>query len=156
VLVVLAGAAVGRVLSIRPRRLALVRWAAAAAVVALVVALIPPTRTRVKLARNEVTLLHTWARQIDRLHAVIREDGGPRRILGCGQAVTVVAFQSILAWEIGENVADVGWNPDRWIAQGRPIVLFWPQGAGWEVRPIHIPARSRARCARLWTNTAFS
>ena len=157
VLVVLAGAAVGRLLALAPRRLSLLRWAAAAAVLALVVALIPPTRTRVQLARNEIGLLaHGWTRQIDRLHAVIAKDGGATRILGCGQAVTEVAFQSILAWEIGENVADIGWDPQTWIAKGKPIVLFVPYGAGWQIRPIHIPVSKRASCSRLTRDTASS
>ena len=70
--------------------------------------------------------------------------------------MTEVAFQSILAWEIGENVADVGWDPSRWIAQGKPIVLFEPDGMGWKVQPIHAAAASRARCANLQRATAFN
>ncbi len=79
----------------------------------------------------------------------IANDGGAKRILACGQPVTDVAFQSILAWEIGKNVADIGWDPSTWMAQGKPIVLFEPQGAGWRVEPIHASATSRARCANL-------
>jgi hypothetical protein len=156
VMVVLAGAAVGRVLAIAPRRLSLLRWAAPAAVVALVIALVPHARFRARLAHNGIILGRTWARQIDRLHAVIAKAGGPERILACGQPVTEVSYQSILAWEIGENVEDIGWDSKTWIKQGKSIVLFEPQGAGWEVRAIHVAPASRAGCDRLQTDTAYN
>lgn len=155
VLVVLAGAAVGRLLSTAPRRLLPLGWAAPVAVVALVAALVPHARFRARLAHNGIILGRTWARQINRLDAVIAEDGA-KRILACGQAVTEVSYQSVLAWEIGENVVDVGWDSRTWIKRGKPIVLFEPQGAGWQVRPIHMPPNRRTGCDRLRTDTAFS
>ncbi len=156
VMIVLAGAAVGRVLARPPRRLMLLRWAAPVAVIALVVALVPHARLRARLAHNGIILGRTWARQINRLQSVIVREGGPKRILACGQAVTELPYQTILAWEIGENVVDVGWNSRTWIRKGMPMVLFEPQGAGWQVRPIHIPPAGRAGCAGLRTDTAFS
>lgn len=159
VLVVLAGAAVGRLISIAPRRPSPLRWAAPVAVLALVgalaVTLVPHARFRARLAHNGIILGRTWSRQINRLDAVIAKDGR-KRILACGQAVTEVSYQSILAWEIGENVVDIGWDSRTWIKQGKPIVLFEPQGAGWQVRPIHIPPNRRSACDRLRTDTAFS
>jgi hypothetical protein len=150
VTVVLAAAAVGRVLAITPRRVPPLRWAAVGIAAALVVALVPPDRSRVALARNEITFLRSsWSPQINRLRALIAKDGGSKRILACGQAVTEVAFQSILAWELGQNVADIGWDPNTWIQQGKPIVLFEPSGQGWKVQPIHIPTAKRAGCDRL-------
>lgn len=154
VMVVLTGAAVGRVLALAPRRLHLLRWAAVLGVIALVVALVPHARVRARLAHNGIVLGRAWARQITRLHTVIHKDGGPKRILACGQAVTNVSFQSILAWELEQNVADIGWDPSRWIKQGKPIVLFEPQPGGWRVRPIHTAAANRASCQRLRINTA--
>jgi hypothetical protein len=150
VTVVLVGAAVGRVLAISPRRVPLLRWAAVAVVAALVAALVPPDRSRVALARDEITFLRSsWAPQINRLRAVIAKDGGPKRFLACGQPVTEVAFQSILAWELGQNVADVGWDPNTWVKQGKPIVLFEPSGQGWNVQAIHTTKAKRAGCSRL-------
>jgi hypothetical protein len=155
VLVVLAGAGVGRVLAITSHR-ALLRWVAVAAVAGLVGALVPHARIRARLAHNGILLGRTWALQLKRLHTVIEREGGAKHILGCGQAVTTVSYQSILAWELGENVADVGWLPSDWISQGQPIVLFQPDVAGWQVRPIHIRSADRARCDRLWMNTPTS
>jgi hypothetical protein len=157
VTVVLAGAAVGRALAIAPRRVSVLRWAAVGVVLALIATLVPSDRARVTRARNEITFLRTsWAPQIKRLRQVITRDGGSKRILVCGQAVTEVAFQSILAWELGENVADIGWDPKRWVQRGKPIVLFEPSGHGWQVQPIHIRPASRAACDRLGTSTASS
>lgn len=87
---------------------------------------------------------------------MIAKEGGRKRILACGQAVTEVSYQSILAWETGENVVDVGWDPPASIKAGQPIVLFEPHEAGWQVRPIHIASTQRADCDRLRTNTAFN
>jgi hypothetical protein len=155
VAVVLAGAAVGRVLAIAPRW-SLLHWGALAAVLALTVALVPHARIRARLAHNGIILAHSWARQLNRLHAVVAKEGGPKRILACGQAVTEVPYQSILAWEIGENVADIGWEPQASTQQRQPIVLFEPRGAGWEVRPIYARGTDRARCERLRTDTPVS
>ncbi len=165
VMVVLAAAAIGRVLAApvagrvlakAPHPLSLLRWAAPVAVVALVAMLVPHARYRARLAHNGIILGRTWARQINRLHAVIAKDGGPKRILACGQAVTEVSYQSILAWEVGENVEDVDWDSKSAIEQGKPIVLFEPRGAGWEVRAIHTPPARRAGCERLRTDTAYN
>jgi hypothetical protein len=136
--------------------MALARLAAATAVVALLVTLAPHARTRARLAHNGIVLGKTWARQIHRLHKLIADVGGPARIRACGQAVTVVPFQSILAWETDQNVADVGWVPSWWIRHHPgPIVVFQPKWAGWLVRPLHVPASKRATCAGLRANSDF-
>jgi hypothetical protein len=153
VLIVLAGAAVGRALAITSGH-TLLRVATVAALVALVVSLAPDARIRGRLAHNEIVFFkNVWARQLDRLDAVIHKDGGAKRILTCGQPVTEVGFQSILAWDIGKNVADVGWDPPTSITRGKPIVLFEPYKLGWRVLPIHT---SRADCEQLATETAVT
>jgi hypothetical protein len=145
VIIVLAAAALGRLLTLEPHRVPVVRWAALAALAGLLVSMATPARLRARLFHNGVVLGRTWAKQIHRLHQVIRRDGGPRRILACGQAVTTVSYQSIVAWELDRNVAEVGWVPSQWVRQGKPIVLFSPVGAGWQVQAIH----AAPRCRRL-------
>jgi hypothetical protein len=146
---------VGRLLAITPRFM-LLRLAIPAAILALVVALAPHARIRARKLHIELVAERSWARQLHRLHDVIAREGGRKRILRCGQAVTEVGFQSILAWELDENVVAVGWEPAAWIKAGAPIVLFEPRGVGWTVEPIHIPSRQRASCNRLRTQTALS
>jgi hypothetical protein len=151
ILIVLVGAAIGWALANAPRHTVL-RWAVATAVLGLVVALALPARNRVRLAHNGIVFGRTWARQLSRLHAVIDKDGGAKRILGCGQAVSYLGFQTILAWDLDRDISDIGWQPERSLRQAKPIVLFEPYGAGWKVRPIHT---NRASCKGLSTTTAF-
>jgi hypothetical protein len=110
-LIVLAGAAVGRLLARDISRSFVLRFMGGVAVLALVVSMATPARLRARLFHNGIALGQRWARQIHRLHEVIARDGGRARVLACGQAVTTVPYQSILAWELDENVADVGWAP---------------------------------------------
>ncbi len=151
VLIVLAGAAIGWSLAVTSRQV-LLRAATTVAVVALVVALAPHARVRGRLVHSDIIANRAFGDQIDRLHSVVAKAGGRSRILACGQPVTDIAFQSILAWDIGENVADVGWDPSTSIATRKPIVLFEDYGIGWKVRPIH---SNRASCTGLSTDTRF-
>ncbi len=143
-LIVLAGAAIGKALAIAPRRV-VVRWAAIAGVIALVVTLFPHMRTRLKLVGNGIAYSHSWARELDHLHKVIAKVGA-RRILACGQPVSYLGFQPVLAWELGKNVKDVGYDPVAWTKQGNPIVLILPYGPAWRVLAVHF---NRPECKRL-------
>jgi hypothetical protein len=151
VLIVLTGAAIGWSLAVTSGRV-LVRAAATVAIVALVFALAPHARIRGRLVHNDILANRAFAHQIDRLASTIAKVGGIRHVLACGRPVTEIAFQSILAWDTDENVADVGFDPRRSIAKRKPIVLFEPDGSGWKVRPIH---SHRARCSRLSADIRF-
>ena len=154
VMVVIAGTGVGRLVALAPDAAAPLRWAGPVLVLLLLVTLLPAGRNRARVARDEVKQRRDAGKQIDRLHEVIDRDGGPGKILACGQPVSVVGFQSTLAWEVGLNVGNVGYKPGRSIDSGKPIVLFKPEGLGWHVRPIHSPAGMRAACAGLKADTA--
>ncbi len=155
VLVVLAGAGVGRLLSLSTRT-ALLRWLGVAAVAALIVVMVPHAQFRLRLLHNGIVLGRQWTKQIHRLQGVIVREGGPGKIVACGQAVTSVSFQSILAWEMGENVSQVGWSPPYWTSRGHPIVIFQPVGAGFIVTPVHSAPGTEKRCAKLHTQTSFN
>jgi hypothetical protein len=134
VMIVIAAVGVGRVLAMQPG----VRWVQAAAVVpvvALVVGLVPFAQARVRSTHDELIVDKHDAKLQRRLDAVIKSE---------------------LAWEIGMNVGYVGYKPGKSISKGLPIVYFKPHGYGWQVRPIHIRAAERARCAALRTETPFS
>ncbi len=156
VLVAIAGAGVGRELAawVSPRLM--LRLAGPATAVALVAGLVPATSAGVKVAHAAIKDAHVRAKQLDRLEDVIRRFGGAKRVRSCGQPVTFVGLQSTLAWELRMNVGYVGFKPGKEITGGKPIVLFRPHRLGWEVRPIHISAKKRGDCARLWTNTGFT
>ena len=111
--------------------------------------------TRLDVLRAEINQRQVAGLKIDRLASVIAQVGGPDRILDCGTAVSIVGYQSTLAWELGLNVGFVGHKPANAIHRRYPMVLFKPHHDGWEVRPIHMPRSDRAQCDRLRANTAF-
>ena len=43
------------------------------------------------------------AKQVDRLRAVVAHIGGADKVKSCGQPVSLVGFQSTLAWVVGLN-----------------------------------------------------
>jgi hypothetical protein len=153
VIVVLAGAAVGWVLAGTARSPRLSSAAGLVAVAILVAALAPAAALRVRTVRGQIHDAHRFAAQDDSLEAVIVRDGGAARILACGQPVTDVGHQSVLAWDTGLNVGEVGFKPGKAIDHGNPIVLFHSHHDGWQVRAVHPLASNRAMCARLKTDT---
>lgn len=155
VFVVLAGAGVGRELAAWPRASVAAALSGAAIAAILIGSLIPTAVVRTRGAHSEIVMRRTAAVQIKRLEAVIKQGGGPSRIRQCGQPVTIVGWQSTLAWEVNLNVGNVGYKPGRSIRKGDPIVLFKPHELGWQVRPIHILASNLAACSSLRTDTPF-
>ncbi len=147
IIVVLAGAGAGRLLTLGPRAL---RVLAAAVLIAFVVAMAPHARTRARLTHNGIVLGQTWALVIDRLQRAV-DRAEARRILACGQPLTTVPFQSILAWELGVNVAAVHSVPAMWLPTKSRLVYFQPYYAGWRIHPVHANGPA---CAGLTINTA--
>jgi hypothetical protein len=131
----------------------MVSWGAPAVAVILVGSLVPAAGTRAREVHNQIRQVRTDTTKIKRLQAVIDRDGGGARIRACGQPVGDVGYQSILAWDLGMNVGNVGYEPGRSINEGHPIVLFKRHELGWTVRPIHTRAADRARCRRLRADT---
>jgi hypothetical protein len=156
VLISLAGAAVGRALAFAPPSPPALRWVGPAAVVILLITLIPTVGRRIGTLNDQIDKRRVAQLQLGRLQRVIDRLGGPERIRACGQPVTVVGWQSTVAWETDLNVGNVGYKPGREIDRGDPIVLLKPHLGGWQVTPIHTLPRKRAACAALHTDTQFS
>lgn len=154
VLIVIAATGIGRLLAAGVHSSGSVGWAGPVLAVVLVIALLPVARSRARFVHGEVSYGRDFARQVDRLHDVIIRRGGLTHIVGCGQPVSQLEFQSVVAWYVGVNVGQVDWRPPDAIRSGRPIVLFQPNGWGWEVSPIHPLRADRANCAGLRTITA--
>ena len=146
VMVVLAGAAGGRLLSSGPRP---VRMLAAAAFIVFAVAMAPQARSRARVTHNGIELGRTWALVIHRLQRAV-DHAQARRILACGRPMTTVPFQSIVAWELGVNVAVVRSEPSLWLPTKARLVYFEPYYAGWRIHPVHAGGRA---CAGLTINT---
>jgi hypothetical protein len=148
VLVVVAGVGVGRALAATPRS-PLLRLALSAAVLAVVIALLPDARERERVVHNKISTERVWREQIDHLGKLVAGQGAAR-IEACGQPVSYLGFQPIIAWYLGRNVRAIGWDPPSSISSGHPIVLYQIQGeTHWTARPMHFPAGRAAACARL-------
>ncbi|HUY60009.1 MAG TPA: hypothetical protein VMV16_09900 [Solirubrobacteraceae bacterium] len=143
VLIVVAGVGVATALSFSSGTQ---RWLGIAAVAALVLSLAPYTRGTLRTDHGLVSQARHDALVLDRLGAVIADDGGAKRLLACGRPVTRLTYQSTLAWELGLNVGTVDYG--RVSADSGPVVRFEPVGSGWRVRVINASAGTTG-CTRL-------
>ena len=139
VVVVLAGIAVGRLLIDRPPWPGVPGWAGAALVAVLVVepvaggALACPCR-----AQGPARAARSHGRDQ-------RPDDGDRparrraRLRACGEPLTRLEYQTMLAYTLKDNVSKVGFKYGQAIAHGNPIVLFTPlpSGVGWVIQAMH-------------------
>ena len=164
VVAVLAGVAIGWLLSDLPR---IVRgapvWAGAVVAAVLVVAMLPGARHRLRVEHADLIHEHARTHQIALLASVTNALGGTRHVLNCGQPVTDVGYVSSLAWYYRVDVGSVGGFQQHVEAAelanpAVPKVLFKPGSrGGWDVRPWHTRPAQVSRCAGLnaiYTNSS--
>ncbi len=138
VVVALAGVAVGRVLIEAPRISRAAGWAGVALVVVIAAALVPPAVSRARSEHRDIRGQRTRTSEIGKLTGVIASLGGPGRFKPCGEPLTRLEYQTILAWTLHVNVSAVGYKYTPAIASGRPVVLFTPLSTGgWHVQALH-------------------
>jgi hypothetical protein len=144
---VLAGVAVGRLLGDPPPRWTVIGIAGGAIVVVALATLVPAAVSRARSERADLRVQRERTAQINRLSGVVARLGGPAALKGCGEPLTRLEYQTVLAWTLRVNVATVGFKYGPAIASGRPIVLFTPQGrSGWKVQALH---QASPACLRL-------
>ncbi|MDQ6820110.1 MAG: hypothetical protein M3076_07210 [Actinomycetota bacterium] len=147
VTVVLAGVAVGRLLGDPPGLTTLAGLAGVAIMVVAIGSLVPAAASRARVERADLRVQRVRTTQINRLTGVVNQLGGPAALQACGEPLTRLEYQTILAWALHLNVASVGFKYAPAIARGRPIVLFTPVGrSGWEVQALH---QVKPACLRL-------
>ncbi len=139
VLVVLAGVGVGRLLAAQLPWSGVPAWAGAALVVVLVASLVPAAISHARVERTDLHEQRARTSEITRLTYVVDRLGGAARIRGCGEPLTRLEYQTMLAYTIGENVNRIGFKYGESIAHGNPIILFtpYPRGIGWTVKAYH-------------------
>jgi hypothetical protein len=139
VLIVLAGVAVGRLLTDRARWPAVPSWVGAALVLLLVVSLVPAAISHIRIEHRDMREQRLRTAEINHLPRVVGSLGGAARVRGCGEPLTRLEYQTMLAYTLGENVNQVGFKYGQAIAHGNPIVLFTPKptGVGWVVQALH-------------------
>ena len=75
--------------------------------------------------------------EINHLQTAVTALGGAARLRQCGEPLTRLEYQTILAYTLGENVVRVGFKYGQAIAHGNPIVMFTPTSHGWVVQAMH-------------------
>jgi hypothetical protein len=138
VVIALAGVAVGRLL-VEPARVSRAAgWAGAALVVVIVAALVPSAGSAARDEHRDIRGQRARTAEIGKLSSVVASFGGPARFEPCGEPLTRLEYQTILAWTLHDNVSAVGFKYGPAIASGRPIVLFTPLShGGWRVQALH-------------------
>jgi hypothetical protein len=137
VMVVIAGVLVGRLL-LDPPDIPIPAWLGVAVVVVLVASLVPTAISHARDEHKDITAQRVRTKELDQLTGVINHLGGPSRFQACGEPLTRLEYQTILAWNLRVNVATVGYKYGPAVSSGRPIVLFTPQvHGGWAVQAIH-------------------
>ena len=148
VMVVLAGAGFGWLLSESRRLSPAAGWVGIALAVVIAGVLVPPAVSRARSEHADIVTQRRRTDEINRLTGVIRSLGGAARVRACGEPLTRLEYQTMLAYELGENVSSVGYKYGEAIARGNPIVLFtpYPTGIGWQVQALH---QTRPSCQTL-------
>ena len=138
VLIAIAGVGVGRLLADPPRISRAASWAGIALVAVIVLAMVPPALSRARSEHRDIRGQRARTAEIGKLTGTVSRLGGSSRLKPCGEPLTRLEYQTVLAWNLHVNVATVGYKYGPAIASGRPIVLFTPlpQG-GWLVQAMH-------------------
>ena len=148
IVIVLAGIAVGRLLVAPPRIGSPPGFACIALVCVLAGSLVPTALHRARAEHKDLRDQHKRTAEINDLATVIDRLGGRSAIVGCGEPLTRLEYQTLVAWTLHVNVSTVGFNYGKAIASTRPIVLITPYPAktGWVIQALH---QVTARCKRL-------
>ena len=146
--VVIAAVLVGRLLadlapllSLGLRRPALASASAlvgAILVLALIGSLVPAAVSTARGERRDIHAQRLRTKEINRLSGVVARLGGSHRLDACGEPLTRLEYQTILAWTLHLNVAAIGFKYAEAIRHGNPVILFTPKGhGGWVVQAVH-------------------
>jgi hypothetical protein len=121
-----------------PRLQVLMAWLGLALVAALIASLIPTSISRARAAHDDLLVQRLRTREIDRLSAIVSDLGGATRLRACGEPLTRLEYQTVLAWTLRVNVAAVGFKYSQAKRRGNPIVLFTPiPTGGWLVQALN-------------------
>jgi hypothetical protein len=146
---VIAGIGVGWLLASPPR--AVPSWVGAAVAVVLIGAFIPGGISAARGEHKDLREQRKRSAVINELAAFVSSRGGPDRFHGCGEPLTRLQYQSMVAFTLHLNVATIGWKYAPAVAGTRPIILITPGPvSGWLIQPMRQPlARCRALAGQI-------
>jgi len=151
-LAVIAGIGIGRLLAAPPRLDRPAGLAAVAVAAAAVISVVPVAVSDARAEHRDLDQQRLRTRTLNLLGTEIAGYGGGARFRACGEPLTRLQYQSSVAWELGVNVANVGFKYGPAIDSRRPIVLFTPYpqaGSGWRISAYR--QRATAFCRSLPT-----
>jgi hypothetical protein len=138
VTIVIAAAGVGWILSESARVSRAAAWAGIALVAVLCGTLVPSTLSRARVEHKDLLAQQQRTTAIGRLASTVSAFGGAARLRACGEPVTRLEYQTVVAWQVRVNVSKVGWKYGQAIAHGNPVVLITPHSNGvWTVQGVH-------------------
>src|SRR5581483_1006000 len=143
-LAVVAAVGAGRLLSAGPARALKVGGPLLVAV--FVAFMMPSAVTHLRQERADLKDQRTRTTEVNRLTSTIARLGGAALLRQCGEPLTRLEYQSIVAWNLRVNVATVGYKYARALARRDPIVLFTPKTGGWKVQALY---QRLPQCKRL-------
>lgn len=122
-------------------------WPAVALAVVITGSLVPGAIATARSAHKDIVAQRKRSKVINELADLVGRDGGTSRFHGCGEPLTRLQYQSMVAFTLHFNVASIGYKYGPAIAATRPIVLITPGPySGWKIEPLRQPL---ARCRRL-------
>jgi hypothetical protein len=141
---VVAGIGVGWLLASPPRVPA---WVGAALAVVVVGSFIPGGISAARAEHKDLRQQRKRTTVINELAQFVGSRDGPDRFHDCGEPLTRLQYQSMVAFTLHLNVATIGWKYAPAIAATRPIILITPGPvSGWLIQPMRQPL---ARCRAL-------
>ena len=147
VTVAVAAVGVGRLIAEGRRLSTAAGWVGTALAVVIATTLVPVAVSRARDERKDLRVQRARTHEINRLSGIVTKLGGAARLRGCGEPLTRLEYQTVLAWTLRVNVATVGFKYQQAISHGNPIVLFTPRAhGGWKVQALH---QRRGSCRLL-------
>jgi len=118
------------------------------------VSVVPAAHERITAERYDLTQQRARTAEIGLLASVVKHLGGAK-ILACGQPNIGIAWQSILAWDLGTNTGVLYFSRKAEAEHHKWIENMYPHSYGWQFFPGNgIPNSSPpASCKGLTFNT---
>ena len=137
VMVVIGAVAIGRLLAEGPSLPGPGGWLAPVLALAAAASLVPALVSQASTESHDLKAQRARTTLINRLDAQVSRLGGASRLQGCGEPLTRLEDQTMLAWTLHLNVSKVGFKYGPAIAHGNPIILFTPGHRAWRIQALH-------------------
>jgi hypothetical protein len=126
-------------------------WVGVALAVVLIGSFIPGAVSAGRAEHKDLREQRKRSSVINELATLVGRLGGPDKFHGCGEPLTRLQYQSMVAFTLHLNVASIGYKYAPAIAATRPIILITPGPiSGWEIQPMRQPlARCRALAGKI-------